>query len=165
MSELIVIGYPDETRAKEVLDKVRELEDEFLVDLEDAAIVVRDKKGRLHVTTTDHMTETGLLGGIFWGALVGLIFLLPLAGALVGGVYGTLFGLIGELGIKNKFKKQVDDLVQPGTSALLFIVRKMTPDKVLEQLAPYGGTVLRTSLDYEAEEKLREALSSVPTHA
>ncbi|MGZ4410176.1 MAG: DUF1269 domain-containing protein, partial [Gaiellaceae bacterium] len=94
-----------------------------------------------------------------------LIFLLPLAGALVGGVYGTLFGLIGELGIKNKFKKQVDDLVQPGTSALLFIVRKMTPDKVLEQLAPYGGTVLRTSLDHEAEEKLREALSSVPTHA
>jgi uncharacterized membrane protein len=165
MSELIVIGYPDEHRAKEVLDKVRALENEYLVDLEDAAVVVRDTKGRLHVTTTDHLGEASFLGGIFWGCLVGMIFMVPLAGALIGGAYGALLGLFADLGIKKRFKDEVADLVQPGTSAIMFIVRKMTVDKVLEQLAPYGGTVLRTSLDHDAERRLQEALEGHPAHA
>jgi uncharacterized membrane protein len=39
--------------------------------------------------------------------------------------------------------------VQPGTSAILVILRKVTPDKFEEALRPYGGTVLRTSLSRE----------------
>jgi uncharacterized membrane protein len=46
----------------------------------------------------------------------------------------------------------------------LFVVRKTTPDKVPEELAPYGGTVLRTSLDREAEDHLREALLTGASH-
>jgi uncharacterized membrane protein len=163
MSELIVIGYPEEETAKKVLDKALDLQKEYLIDLEDAAVVVRDTKGKLHVTTTDHMTEMGALGGLFWGALIGLIFLVPLFGAALGGLYGAVFGKLGDMGIKESFKRQVADLVQPGTSAILFVVRKMTPDKVLEEVAPFGGTVLRTSLDHDAEEHMQEALAGA-TH-
>jgi uncharacterized membrane protein len=163
MSELIVIGYPEEETAKEVLERALDLQKEYLIDLEDAAVVVRDTKGKLHVTTTDHMTEMGALGGLFWGALIGLIFLVPLFGAALGGLYGAVFGKLGDMGIRESFKRQVADLVQPGTSAILFVVRKMTPDKVLEELAPFGGTVLRTSLDHEAEEHMQEALAGA-TH-
>ncbi|HEX3807025.1 MAG TPA: DUF1269 domain-containing protein [Gaiellaceae bacterium] len=158
MSELIVIGYPDEETAKKVLDKAVALQKDYLIDLEEAAVVVRDPKGKLHVTTTDHLTEAGALGGIFWGALIGLIFLAPLFGAALGGLYGAVFGKLGDLGLKESFKRQVGELLQPGTSAIMFVARKMTPDKVLEELAPYGGTVLRSSLDHEAEEHLQEAL-------
>ena len=53
---------------------------------------------------------------------------------------------------------RVQDMLQPGTSAILVIVRKATPDKFLEALRPYGGTVLRTSLTHDAEQELMKAL-------
>ena len=67
-------------------------------------------------------------------------------------------GAAGALGIQDDFKRRVQDLVQPGTSAILVIVRKVTPDKFLEALRPYGGTVLQTSLTHEAEQQLMKAL-------
>jgi uncharacterized membrane protein len=67
-------------------------------------------------------------------------------------------GASGDLAIKDDFKQRVRDLVQPGTSALLVIVRKATPDRFLEALRPYGGTVLQTSLTHESEQKLMKAL-------
>jgi uncharacterized membrane protein len=48
--------------------------------------------------------------------------------------------------------------VQPGTSAILVILRKVTPDKFEEALRPYGGTVLRTSLSREQEQELMKAM-------
>jgi len=54
MSDLIVIGYPDEETVEKAWDELVKLQQDFLVDLEDAAIVRRDRKGRLHVTTPVH---------------------------------------------------------------------------------------------------------------
>jgi uncharacterized membrane protein len=164
MSELIVIGYPDKETAKKVLDKARTLERDYLIDLEEAAVLVRDESGKLQVTTTDHLTEAAALGGLFWGALIGLIFLVPLFGAALGGLYGAVFGKLGDLGLKENFKRQVGELVQPDTSAIMFVARKMTADKVIEELAPYGGKVLRSSLDHDAEEHLQEALMAGVAH-
>jgi len=50
--------------------------------------------------------------------------------------------------------------MRPGTSALFVLVRKFTPDKVLEEIAPYGGKVLRTSLTKDKEAELQEVLSN-----
>ena len=71
---------------------------------------------------------------------------------------GAALGAAGDLGIKGDFKERVQNLVQPGTSALLAIVRKVTPDRFLEALRPYGGTVLQTSLTHDAEQELMKAL-------
>lgn len=158
MSELIVIGYPDETTAGKALSELQEAERDFLVDLDDAAVIVRNQKGKLKVWTTDHLVAGATLGGMFWGMLIGLLFLVPLAGLAVGGLVGAATGGLGRLGIKDDFKRQVAELVQPGTSAILAVIRKMTPDKVIDELRPYGGTVLRTSLTYEEEAKLISAL-------
>jgi len=71
---------------------------------------------------------------------------------------GAALGAAGDLDIKDDFKQRVQDLIQPGTSALLVIVRKATPDKFLEALRPYGGTVLKSSLPRDAEQELMKAL-------
>ena len=71
---------------------------------------------------------------------------------------GAAIGAAGNLGIKGEFKERVQNMVQPGTSALLVILRKATPDKFLEALKPYGGTVLQTSLSHDAEQELMRAL-------
>jgi uncharacterized membrane protein len=161
MSDLIVIGYPDEETAEKVCNELVKLQQDFLVDLEDAAIIRRDQKGRLRVTTpAHHAVSWGTLSGLFWGVLIGLIFLWPLAPVvgLAGGIMGAALGAAGDLGIKDEFRQRAQDILQPGTSAIMVIVRKVTPDKFIEALKPYGGTVLKTSLPYDAEQQLMKAL-------
>jgi uncharacterized membrane protein len=158
MSDLIVIGYDDEKTAETVLDDLLKMERDYLVDLKDAAVVFRDKDGQLHVHTRHHYLGHGTLTGMFWGLIVGLIFLVPVAGFVFGGLVGLVAGAAGDLGMKQDFKDEVGALVQPGKSALMAVIRKATPDKVLEELSPYGGTVLRTSLTHDDEDKLAESL-------
>jgi uncharacterized membrane protein len=161
MSDLIVIGYPEEETAEKVWNELVSLQEDFLVDLEDAAIIRRDQKGRLHVTTPAHHAVTwGTLSGLFWGVLIGLIFLWPLAPVVgvAGGIMGAALGAAGNLGVKDEFRQRVQDMLQPGTSAITVIVRKVTPDKFIEALKPYGGTVLKTSLPHDAEQQLMKAL-------
>ena len=160
MAELFVIGYDDEATADRVLDELQDLQKDYLIDLQDAAVVTRNAKGKLKTQTPGSATGAGALGGAFWGLLFGLIFLVPIAGAVIGGIAGALMGKGVDLGISGDFKQQVGDLVKPGTSAVMFVSRKMTADRVLEELKPYGGTVLRTSLSHEDEEELVKALSS-----
>ena len=44
ISDLIVIGYPDEETAEKVWNELVKLREDFLVDPEDAAIIRRDQK-------------------------------------------------------------------------------------------------------------------------
>jgi uncharacterized membrane protein len=161
MSDLIVIGYPDEKTADKAWEELVRLERDYLVDLEDAAIIRRDQKGRLHVTTpAHHAVAWGTLSGLFWGVLIGLLFLFPLAPVVgvAGGIMGAALGSAENLGIRDDFKQRVQDMIQPGTSAILVILRKATCDKFAEALRPYGGTVLQTSLSHEAEQQLMQVL-------
>ena len=161
MSDLIVIGYPDEKTAQNVWEELVKLERDYLVDLEDAAVIRRDQKGKLHITTpAHHAVALGSFSGLFWGVLLGLLFLFPLAPlvGVAGGIMGAALGAAEDLGIKGDFKQRVQDMVQPGTSAILVILRKATYDKFVEALRPYGGTILRTSLPHEAEEQLMKIL-------
>ena len=91
MSDLILIGYPDENRAQQVWEELVRLQNDLVVDLEDAAIIRRDEKGKLYVTTpAHHAVAWGTLSGLFWGVLIGLIFLWPLAPVV--GVAGGSWG-------------------------------------------------------------------------
>ena len=160
MSELIVISYPDEHTAHDAWHELAKLQRDFLIDLDDAAVIRRDAKGKLHVTTPAHHGVTkGTLSGFFWGTVIGLI-LLPFAPlfSVAGGLMGSALGVAGDLNIKDDFKNRARDLVQPGTSAIFVVLRKAAPDKFLEAMEPYGGTVLRTSLAPDAEQHLMRAL-------
>jgi uncharacterized membrane protein len=161
MSDLIVIGYPDEDTAERAWRELTQLQRDYLVDLDDAAIIRRDPNGKLHVTTpAHHAVAWGTLSGMFWGVVLGLLLLGPLAPVVgvAGGIVGAAMGAGTDLGIKDDFRQRVQELVQPGTSALLVIARKVTADRFVEALRPYGGTVLKTSLPHDAEQQLMKAL-------
>jgi uncharacterized membrane protein len=158
MSELIVLGYDSEEKAQQVYEELGRLQKDLIIQLDTAAVVSRDTEGKLHTKTEDHLVAGGALGGMFWGMLFGLLFLVPFAGMVIGGALGAVFGGIGHMGIDDQFKKQVQDLLQPGTSAVFMIVSKVTPDKAIDALRPYGGTVLKTSLPEDVEKKLMTEL-------
>jgi uncharacterized membrane protein len=111
-------------------------------------------------TPAHHAVAWGTFSGLFWGVLIGLIFLFPLAPlvGVAGGIMGAAFGAAENLGIKDDFKQRVRDMIQPGTSAILVILRKATLDKFVDALRPYGGTILQTSLPRDAEQQLMRSL-------
>jgi uncharacterized membrane protein len=159
MSTLVVIGYESEFAAEEVRLKLRKLQSEYLLDLEDAVVATKDAAGKVKLNQAVNLTAAGALSGGFWGSLVGLIFLNPLLGLAVGAASGAVSGALTDIGIDDQFMKSLASTLKPGSSALFVLVRKVTPDKVLEQLAGTGGTVLKTSLSHENEARLQAALS------
>ena len=95
---------------------------------------------------------------MLWGLLFGVLFFVPFLGVAVGAGLGAIMGRITKAGIDNDFQDQVRDLLQPGTSALFLMVDKVTPDRVVDALSQYGGTVLRSSLSKEGEKEIQDAL-------
>ncbi len=158
MSDLIVIGFPDEFKADEVLLDLRKLEREYLIDLEDAAIVVRKKDGKVKIKQTQELVTAGALSGGFWGLLIGLMFFEPILGIL-GAAVGALSGALTDIGIDDNFIQELGNTIEPGTSAIFVLVRKSTPDKVLDDLSKFEGKVLRTSLSHEDEAQLQAVLT------
>lgn len=158
MAELIAIGYPDETTAALAEQEAERLSRELIIQADQLAIVVRDKEGKYHVTTNHHEVGTGTTWGMLWGFLFGILFFVPVFGMAVGAGLGALMGKVAKTSVDREFERQVRDLVQPGTSALFMVIDKVTPDKAVEALSKYGGTVLKSSLTKEAEEELQKAL-------
>ena len=160
MSDLVVIAFPSEAKAEEVRQKLLDLQNEYLIELGDAVVAVKQPDGRIKLNQLFHTTAAGAVSGTFWGSLVGLIFLMPLVGAAIGAASGALGGALTDVGIDDNFMKQSAQVLQPGTAALFLLIRKMTTDKVLAALQGEGGTVLRTSLDHTNEQALRDALAA-----
>lgn len=159
MSDLVVIGYDNEFRADEVRLQLLKMQKEYLIDLEDAVVAVKRADGKVKLHQSYPLPAAGAMGGGFWGLLVGTIFLSPLLGAAVGAAAGAAAGALSDIGIEDGFMKELAQTLQPGSSALFVLVRKATPDKVLDAIQGMGGKVLKTSLSHEDESKLQAALS------
>ena len=158
MSTLVAIEYDDPFKAEEVRLSLMKLQKEYLIDLEDAVVAVKDQKGKVRLHQAVNLTAAGALSGGFWGALIGLIFLNPLLGMAMGAAAGAVSGALTDVGINDKFMKELAANMKPGSSTLFVLVRKVTPDKVLDEIRGTGGKVLQTSLSHEDETKLQAAL-------
>jgi uncharacterized membrane protein len=158
MADLIAIGYPDEATAEAAAEEARRLAQDLIIEPDAIAVIVRDKDGSYHVHTQHHAVGAGASWGMFWGFLFGLLFFIPVLGLAIGAGLGVLMGKVAKTGIDKQFQNQVRDMVQPGTSALFLMVEKVTPDKAVEAMSKYGGTVLKTSLSKDDEKDLQDAL-------
>ena len=160
MASLIVIAYDTEATAEAARKKLFELQKEYLIELGDAVVAVRQADGTVKLNQLVSMTAAGAASGGMWGALIGLLFLNPLLGAAVGAGAGALSGRFTDVGINDSFIKEAAGALQPGQAALCVLVRKVTADKVLPVMASFGGKVLSTNLSTEQEAKLQEALKA-----
>jgi uncharacterized membrane protein len=173
MSELVCIAFKDSSTADRVLNELRAMEKDYVLDLEDAVIVVRDMDGKVHlkqcVDVFGGATKQGVALGMLWGGLMGLLFMNPLAGLLgsiAGGAGGGAvttaaneYGLLSDYGIPDKFIKNLGSTISRGTSAIFLLIRSADQDALLARISRYEGTILQTSLSSEQEEKLRTALT------
>ena len=165
MSTLVVIEYDDFLKAEEVRLQLLKMQKEYLVDLEDAVIATKDKNGKVKLHQIHSTVKAGAMGGGFWGALVGLIFLNPLLGMAVGAASGAAAGALTDVGINDQFMKDLAQNLTPNSSALFVLVRQANPERVLEELQGTGGKILKTSLNHEDQTKLQAALDAARQEA
>ena len=158
MTTLVAIGYPDETTATAAAEEAQRLSNDLIIQPDAIAVIRRDREGKYHVTTNHHPVGAGASWGMVWGLLFGMLFFIPVLGMALGAGMGALMGKLTKTGIDKQFQEQVRDLVQPGTSALFLIVEKVTPDKAVEAMSRFGGTVLKSSMSKEQEAELQAAL-------
>lgn len=161
MSHLIAIAYDDEHKAEEIRTKLLRMQQEYLIDLEDAVVAVKKADGKVKLRQAIDLPAIGAVQGSFIGMLIGILFFSPLLGAAAGAASGAISGALSDIGINDDFMKQVASSLKPGTSALFVLVRSATSDKVADELAGTGGTLIKTSLSHENEEKLQAVLNQV----
>lgn len=160
MSDLIVLTFKTETGAEEMRDDLMRLQKEHLITLDDAAVVVRKPDGKPKVSQMTSLVGAGALGGAFWGMFIGLLFLAPWLGLAIGAVTGAIAGGLTDIGVDDKFIKEVGEKIEPGNSALFLLVRESTPDKVLDELKKFDAEVYQTSLSKDDEANLRTAFGA-----
>ncbi|MEV0091863.1 DUF1269 domain-containing protein [Streptomyces sp. NPDC050738] len=157
MSNLFVVAYNDLATANQVRDKLFAMNREHLVELEDAVVVERrESDGKIKLHQTVNHTTAGAAGGALWGGVIGLLFLVPFLGAAVGAAAGAAGGAVTDTGVNDDFMKEVSENLRPGAAALFVLVKTAARDKVIPELAQFGGQLVQTSLSTEDEEHVRE---------
>lgn len=168
MAELIAVGFDDAHEADRVLERLNRLQNQYLIDLEDAVVAIRQPDGKVNLKQSVNLVGAGAtsggISGMLWGTLVGLLFLNPLAGMAVGGAVGfgagALSGSLVDYGINDSFVRELTETLKPDSSALFILVRRVKPERVLAELGDIHGHVLRTSLSREQEDDLAQALAT-----
>lgn len=164
MSDLIAVAFDDEFKAERVRLDLLQMQHEHLVDLEEAAVVIHKKDGKVKLHHSTHFTVPVALGGGFVGGLVGLILINPilaLFGIVAGTGLGAVLGSLKEIGVEDDFMKELGAHLKTGSSALFIVAKKAKPEAILKELKKFDGKVLQTSLKHDDEAKLRTALEAV----
>jgi uncharacterized membrane protein len=106
------------------------------------------------------MAGVGAASGALWGGLIGLIFLMPLFGMAIGAATGAAAGAASDYGVDDQFVKDLGEKLPSGGAAVIILVVEATRDKVVPEIAKYGGHVIQSSLSDEQQEALQQALDA-----
>jgi len=159
-----------------VLNTLKDMNDSWVIDLNDAVAVYRDYSGKLRVDQSYQATtgQGAAYGGLF-GGLIGALLAAPFtggasvaavvaAGSLSGVALGATVGALDagtwkeDYGISEDFVQRVGTMVQPGDSAIFALLRTIDPELVAAQFKGYGGTILRSTLNPVQEAKVEATL-------
>src|SRR3954447_21918050 len=157
MSDLVAVAYEDVPTAQQVARNLGDAMKSHVIELEDLVIVERKQDGKVKLHQPS-MAGLGAASGALWGGLIGLIFFMPLLGMAFGAATGAAAGGLSDHGVDDNFMKELGDKLPEGGAAVFVLVRGATVDKVLPEIAKYGGHVIQSSLSDDQETALQEAL-------
>ena len=160
MSELMVFGFDNEAAADDFGLTLARMQKDMIVQLEDAAEVVRDEDGKPHVKHGHSLVGVGAMGGAFWGMLFGLLFFIPFLGLAIGAGMGALFGKLGKTGINKQVLEQMGDAVPPGKAGWFLLIGQVTEDKFLAAVKGTGAHLVRSNLTEAQEQELKHAFGA-----
>jgi uncharacterized membrane protein len=158
MANLTAWKFDSPDGASQAVRTLKELQDEGLIVIDDAAIVEWPQgKKKPKTRQVDDLTGEYALGGAFWGFLFGIIFFVPVLGAAVGAGVGALTASLGHVGIEEKFIDDVKGAVTEGTSALFLMSSSGVADRISQRFIGNKPQLIATNMGPEQEERLRAA--------
>jgi uncharacterized membrane protein len=160
MTHLVVLGVDNRDDAERLFDLAGDLAKQELLQLQDAAYAYRDDKGKVRIQQAVSLTGAGAASGALWGTLIGMLFLMPVAGLAIGAGTGALAGKLADVGINDDTIKQIGGQLEQGRAAVFLLARSATVDKVIDAIRPFNPTVIQTNLTKDREEELVKALQS-----
>jgi uncharacterized membrane protein len=163
--DLLAVGYPAEAKAEEVRRKLLLVQKEYLIELSDAVVAVKQPGGGARLNQILNPVVAGAASGVLWGSLIGLLFLAPLLGVAFGTASHALSGKITGLGVNDDFMRDAAGMLDTGSAVLFLLIKKMAPDKVIAELKGNGATVLRSSFDETKEKALRATFKGAQASA
>ena len=155
--------YPDEVSARADYDVVKELHLAGAVGTYDAAVVTKDRDGKVHANKDEMATRHGAWGGAAAGAVVGILFppsiiATAIVGAAVGGVSGHLWR-----GMSRSDVKEFGEVIDEGEAALV-IVGETTLQAALDKAVLKAEKQVAKELDMSVKDvdaAVREAAGEV----
>ena len=160
MAHLVVLGVDNRDDAERLFDMAGDLAKQELLQLQDAAYAWRDDKGKVRIQQAVSLTGAGAASGALWGTLIGMLFLMPVAGLAIGAGTGALAGKLADVGINDDTIKQIGGQLEQGRAAVFLLARSATVDRVIDAIKPFNPTVIQTNLTKDREEELVKALQS-----
>jgi uncharacterized membrane protein len=162
---LWAIGFDDMARADQVRDEITRIAwSSHRLVLEDVAVIVRHPDGHFTFDREPFPAVANVMACSVVGFVIGLVAAAPLAGALIGALVGSAGDAVAAtVGIDDKFVKEIEELMKPGTSTLLVLDDASDMDVILYAIRGLGGTVLRTNVDRERAKSIQAALAADAT--
>ena len=154
--QLIVAAFQDEKAASQALKALKQARREGLIGIQNAAVLHKDKKGKLHIAETADMGggKGAALGGVA-GAVIGLIagpaLLVP---AAVGAVVGGLTAKLRDSGFSDARLKALGENLKPGSSAIVAVVEHKWVAEVERAMAEAGADAVTAALGADIAEQL-----------
>jgi uncharacterized membrane protein len=164
MESLTVWRFDTPHGAGDVLASLERLAGDGDLSLVDAALV-RWPPGQRKpaIEALGGLTVPGELWSGFWGLVLALLFVTPIAGPTFGAGAGAVAASLTDFGVGDDFVKRVRDAVTPGTSALFVVSDAATADRLAAELAGVAAATIRADLSDEQRRRLHEALGDEPT--
>lgn len=176
--QLVVLAFDGASSAETVMGAIQELQGRGLIELDDAVVVSRAPNterihlvaqgephaatAQIHLSTPGEVKVTQVMSGrrrtAAKGAAIGLLAGWLLGGPLGGAAIGALVGALRDRGIDDGFINELSMQLHPDSSGIFLLVSRADTDKVLEEMRPYKGRVIHTTIDPEVEQALRKAL-------
>ena len=154
--QLIVAAFQDEGTAKAALKELKQAQKDKVIKIENAAVLRRDAKGKLHIKETHDMGggKGAALGGV-GGAAIGLIAGTALAGpAIFGALIGGLVAKLRDSGFSDKRLESLGESLKPGSSAIVAVVEHTWVAKVEEALAEAEADVMTAEIQADIAAQL-----------
>src|SRR5262249_49845992 len=120
MSNLVVVGFNEPHKAEEVRLRLQKLQSEYLLDLEDVVVAIKDEEGKVKLHHGGNLVADDAVFRGFCGSLANLIFL--------NAAIGAASGALTDVGINDHFMKELTATLIPGSSALFVLIRSPSPD-------------------------------------
>jgi uncharacterized membrane protein len=158
MPTLVVIAYRDETSAAVAGEEAQRLVRHLGIEPDAIAVVRRDADGRFHLTTNHHPVAGDATWGMVWMLVFTLLVAPPSPRPRHDAGVDALLEMIAGSGVDERFRAEVRDRLEPGTSALFLALGTGRTDRVVEVLGHYGGQVLKTTITAAQQAALQEML-------